>query len=129
MQIKDESMTFRADNFDQMHASFISRAQEAGTGEAGRGGGRGRGRGRGRGGRGRGTNKPDSGDLAADIIKILKMIKQRQLEPVIVFSFARRSGSLKASMLGLSLSGFPLHSIASSQQGRSNSTVSTMSQL
>lgn len=99
MQIKDESMTFRADNFDQMHASFATRAQEAGAGEAGgRGGGRARGRGRGRGGRGRGSNRPDTGDLGADIIKILKMIKLRQLEPVIVFSFARRSDYASESL-------------------------------
>ena len=110
-------MTFRADNFDQMHASFITRAQEAGAGEAGgRGGGRGRGRGRGRGGRGRGGNKTDTGDVAADIMKILKMIKQRQLEPVIVFSFARRSASITASMPGLILSCGCVHSFAESDR-------------
>lgn len=98
LQIKDEAMNFRADNFEQMHATFGSRALaedpaagEGGGWSQGRGRGRGRGQGRGRGrGRMQGGGKQDQGDIAADITKILQMIKQRQLEPVIVFSFARR---------------------------------------
>lgn len=48
--------------------------------------GRGGGRGEGRGGPGRG----DKGDIAGNIYKIIKMIKEKNLEPVIVFSFSRR---------------------------------------
>ena len=50
------------------------------------------GRGRG-GGRGAGRNGPgsgDKGDIAGNIYKIIKMIKEKNLEPVIVFSFSRR---------------------------------------
>ena len=32
----------------------------------------------------------DKGDLAGNIYKIIKMIKDKSLEPVIVFSFSRR---------------------------------------
>lgn len=89
-------MTFRAENFDQMRATFGDKAateEQNGTVNGGGRWGRGRGRGRGgRGGRGRGGGRgnQDSGDISADIIKILRMVKQRQLEPVIIFSFARR---------------------------------------
>ena len=48
----------------------------------GRGGGRGEGRG--------GAGKGDKGDIAGNIYKIIKMIKEKNLEPVIVFSFSRR---------------------------------------
>ena len=48
--------------------------------------GRSGGRGEGRGGPGRG----DKGDIAGNIYKIIKMIKEKNLEPVIVFSFSRR---------------------------------------
>lgn len=47
-----------------------------------------RGRGGGRGGGGRGDK--GKGDTAAHIYKIVKMIKDRNFEPVIVFSFSRR---------------------------------------
>jgi superfamily II RNA helicase len=47
---------------------------------------RGRERGRGAGGRG---DKAQA-DLATNIRKIIKMIKDRNYEPVIVFSFSRR---------------------------------------
>ena len=98
VQIKDEAGKFRHDNFRAMHESFKAAAEKAPKEEAGRAGGRWgsqRGRGRGRGGRGRGgahqmAGRRDQGDIAADISKILKMIKQRSLEPVIIFSFARR---------------------------------------
>ena len=81
-----------------MHESFKAAAEKAPKEEGQRAGGRWgaqRGRGRGRGGRGRGgalqmSGRRDQGDIAADISKILKMIKQRSLEPVIIFSFARR---------------------------------------
>ena len=52
------------------------------------GGGRGRGGGRGEGdadGKGAG-----GGDLGADVIKLLKLIKQREIQPVIVFAFSRK---------------------------------------
>ena len=94
VQIKDENMTFRADNFSQMQTAFGANArqeEQAAADERGRGAGRGRSRGRGRGrGRGQGAAKQDQGDVAADITKILKMVKMRKLEPVIIFSFARR---------------------------------------
>jgi superfamily II RNA helicase len=32
----------------------------------------------------------DKGDIAGNIYKIIKMIKDKSLEPVIVFSFSRR---------------------------------------
>ena len=59
---------------------------------------RGRGRGRGRGGRGgRGGGRgggaddnPKSQDVASDLFKIIKLIKERNYDPVIVFSFSRR---------------------------------------
>ena len=92
MQIKDEAANFKADNFDEMHSTFKERADTAKS----EGGGRfGRGRGRfgrgGRGGRGPPTGgKQDKAGVAADIVKILTMVKKRSLEPVIVFSFARR---------------------------------------
>ena len=46
-------------------------------------------RGRG-GGRGGGRGDKGKGDTAAHIYKIVKMIKDRNFEPVIVFSFSRR---------------------------------------
>lgn len=57
---------------------------------AGGGGGRG-GRGRSGGGRdgGRGGGKGD-GDLGTDIYKILRLVKDKHFEPVIVFSFSRK---------------------------------------
>ena len=98
MQIKDEAGKFRHDNFRAMHESFKAATEKAPKEEGGRASGRWgnqRGRGRGRGGRGRGggpqmAGRRDQGDITADISKILKMIKQRSLEPVIIFSFARR---------------------------------------
>ena len=87
----DQSMTFKAENFDQMHATFMTRAQEVGAGEAGgRGGGRAGVGGGGRAGRGRGTNIADAAHTSADIIKFSRMIKQLQLKPIIICSFARR---------------------------------------
>ena len=65
------------------------------------GGGRGRGRG-GRGGRGgkggRGQNQPSPSE---DIYKIVKLIKARSFQPVIVFSFNRRSVPFPVSVVAL----------------------------
>lgn len=96
MQIKDEAMNFKAENFDEMHATFKQRGQGVASkpetgGRLGRGRGRfGRGGRGGRGGRSQQAGKQEQGEVAADITKILTMVKKRSLEPVIVFSFARR---------------------------------------
>ena len=61
----------------------------AAAGAAGRGG-------RGRGGRGDGDadRRNAGGDLGADVIKLLKLIKQREIQPVIVFAFSRKCATV-----------------------------------
>lgn len=58
----------------------------------------GRGRGGGRGAGRSGPGSGDKGDIAGNIYKIIKMIKEKNLEPVIVFSFSRRRAFACASL-------------------------------
>ena len=130
LQIKDEKNNFKAENFKVMQDSIKEKAgkeKEAAEKEGnmnGRAGGRGRGRGawgRGRGGgRDRGRTaarvKQDTGQVSEDIVKILKMAKARKLEPVIVFSFARRFGSHCERMLSQTFSASTAQSIKARAQ-------------
>eukprot|EP00899_Mesostigma_viride_P011889 jgi/Mesvir1/20700/Mv14899-RA.2 len=90
--VVDERGNFREDNFNKLAATFEK--EEAAPGGAARGGaargGRG-GRGRGGGGRGgaNGTVAPEEKGKD-DMYKIIKMISEKKLYPVIVFSFSRR---------------------------------------
>ncbi|KAK9798903.1 hypothetical protein WJX73_005375 [Symbiochloris irregularis] len=117
--IMDEAGRFKDENFKAMRASTEAAAAAAEAAEAsspsmangtssprGRGG-RGRGRG-GRGdswGRGRGGGRggpEDNGkgqDVASDLFKIIKLIKERSYDPVIVFSFSRRETEMYARII------------------------------
>lgn len=89
--IVDEKGQFREDSYDKLVASFEKNSsQDDGFASPGGGGGRGMGRG-GRGGRGaKGRGGGGGSNTGLDVYKIVKMIKERKFQPVIVFSFSRR---------------------------------------
>ena len=109
MQIKDEKNNFRAENFKIMarllqaegqkrrrqlqrrRGATLAGAEAVGGGEGGAGGGR-----------SGPSGRQDTEKVSNDIVKILKMVKQKKLEPVICFSFARRSVPLYLSSVGSS---------------------------
>lgn len=97
--IKDEQGNFKTENFSELRHVAFNITDQNGNADGEKpataapardeGGGRGRGRGRaGRGGRGgRGQGGPSASE---DVYKIVKLIKARNFQPVIVFSFNRR---------------------------------------
>ena len=87
--VVNEQSQFRSDNFARLQQAIADGAENSGGsggGGRGRGGGRARGGGGGRGGGGRGGGS--MGD--ADILRIVRMVKEKTFFPVIVFSFSRR---------------------------------------
>ncbi|KAH7431683.1 hypothetical protein KP509_08G061100 [Ceratopteris richardii] len=90
--VVDEKGQFKEDSYNKLVASFESNSVQEdgvaspggrGTGRSGRGG---RGGAKGRGGGGGGA----CANTGLDVYKIVKMIKERKFQPVIVFSFSRR---------------------------------------
>ena len=73
--VVNERGDFRSDNFARLQQAIADGAEKAGSTGGGRGGGRGRGGG-------------SQGD--ADILRIVRMVKEKTFFPVIVFSFSRR---------------------------------------
>eukprot|EP00884_Botryococcus_braunii_P001882 jgi/Botrbrau1/11695/Bobra.0195s0026.1 len=102
--IKDTVGDFREEQFQKLREQFGEDEAENGqangrghplaqapVGPTGRGVGPGRGTNAGgRGGPGRGRGAPNKGAIEDDIYKIVKLIAQKKLEPVIVFSFNRQ---------------------------------------
>jgi len=82
--IVDEIGNFKRENFEKLRAALKS-SGSSGGGRGGRGGGRG-----GRGGRGRGGGQHGNTQDESDILRITRMIKNKEFFPVIVFSFSRR---------------------------------------
>jgi ATP-dependent RNA helicase DOB1 len=87
--VVDEKGNFREDNFQKALASMVAPQDRRGGGRGGnqggaRLGGAGAPGGRGGGGKGKGTSGP------SDCYKIVKMIMERNYEPVIVFSFSKK---------------------------------------
>ncbi|KAK3287810.1 hypothetical protein CYMTET_4696, partial [Cymbomonas tetramitiformis] len=81
---------FKPENFAKAMAEFESN-------NPGRGKGKGKGKGKGgkggkdsKGGKGKKGAEGEEGGSDSDIYKIVKMVKDKQFEPVIVFSFSRR---------------------------------------
>ncbi|EIE19880.1 HUA enhancer 2 [Coccomyxa subellipsoidea C-169] len=105
--VLDEKGNFKDENFSKLRSEVAPEtAADDAPSTSGRGaenggrGGRGRGRGRNSGGRsGGGRGDKGKGDTAAHIYKIVKMIKDRNFEPVIVFSFSRRECEMYARTL------------------------------
>ena len=85
--VVDEKGTFREDNFQKAIAAMMSESGSAG-GKGDGGGGEG---GDGGGKLVKGKRKSGNGkDNVSDIYKIVRMIMERQYQPVIVFSFSKR---------------------------------------
>lgn len=75
--VVDEHEVFREDNFVKLQDSFVKQKKQ----------------GDGRNGSGKGSGRIAKGGTAnggSDIYKIVKMIMERKLQPVIIFSFSRR---------------------------------------
>ena len=89
--IVDEVGNFRRENFEKLRAALKNSGGISGNSGGGRGG---RGPGRGgrvvRGGGGRGNGQHGNTQDESDILRITRMIKNKEFFPVIVFSFSRR---------------------------------------
>ncbi|KAJ7567122.1 hypothetical protein O6H91_02G132600 [Diphasiastrum complanatum] len=87
--VVDEKGQFKEDGFTKLQATFAKDGGEEDGVLSPSNGGRGFSRTAGRGGRG-GRSKGGWGNGPSDIYKIVKMIMERKLQPVIIFSFSRR---------------------------------------
>lgn len=87
--VVNEQSQFKSENFTRLQQAIAAGAERSGGsgGGSGRGGGRGRGRG---GGGGRGGERGGGPMGDADILRIVRMVKEKTFFPVIVFSFSRR---------------------------------------
>ena len=89
--IVDEVGNFRRENFEKLRAALKNSGGNSGNSGGGRGGrGPGRGGRGGRGGGGRGNGQHGNTQDESDILRITRMIKNKEFFPVIVFSFSRR---------------------------------------
>lgn len=105
--VLDEKKIFREESYHRACAQLKGKEGDGDGGGGGRGGGGRGGGGRGRGGGGRGGGgrgggaQSSSSDTAADLRRVIEAIKRRSMDPVIVFSFARR----ECESLALAMSG------------------------
>ena len=89
--IVDEIGNFRRENFEKLRSALRNSSNNNTKSASAASSGRGRGRGREGGGRGgRGNGQHGNTQDESDILRITRMIKNKEFYPVIVFSFSRR---------------------------------------
>jgi len=92
MQLVDEQRRFRHDNFEKLRAAFPSEAATGGGSDVTvpvPGADRGRGRPDRGGQQGKRPPKPQGPSVEQGLEKIMQLVKDRNMDPIIVFSFSR----------------------------------------